>query len=517
MEYNATRQFFRNLKNLVRNFLESMVRHGRPTSERARTQTVVQNFFLHIHPARTHKHSLKWSATMGLGIMTAVLFLILVVTGILLMFYYKPSVATAYDSIKDIQYVVPTGRIIRNIHRWSAHGMLVLLIMHMARVFYTAAYKQPREFNWVMGMVLLVITMALSFTGYLLPWDQLAFWAVTIGSSIAGSPRDLTDVIGITQYFDPGGLIKEVLLGAHFVGEEALIRFYTLHVMVLPIALSTALGIHFWRIRKDGGLARPSSADPDLPTDGSSPEGAPTKSFGLMAVIRDRTPATNKEIENTVPSWPQVFRLEAILTMVVLLAVVGLALWADAPLSEQANPAVPENPAKAPWYFLALQELVSYSAFGGGIVIPGIIMVGLFLIPYLDREEEDTGIWFSGPRGRRIAVASAVYSVVVCIGILAFTIQFGWLRNWLPELTQKFARTTQIVIMVFNPGMVFVVASVVWSVGLLRLTNSTRMASIGLFTCALVFFLILTYFATFHRGPNWGFYWSQADWPVLEH
>ncbi len=517
MQYSASRQFFHNLKNLVRNFMESMVRHGRPTSERARTQTVVQNFFLHIHPARTHKHSLKWSTTMGIGIMTTVMFLILVVTGILLMFYYKPSVTNAYDSIKDIQYVVPTGRIIRNIHRWSAHGMLVLLIFHMARVFYTAAYKQPREFNWVIGMVLLVITMALSFTGYLLPWDQLAFWAVTIGSSIAGSPRDLTDAIGITQYFDPGGLIREVLLGAHFVGEEALIRFFTLHVMVLPIALSTVLGIHFWRIRKDGGLARPLSADASLPDIGSSPEETPTKSFGLMAVVRDRTPATDKEIENTVPSWPQVFRLEAILTMVVLLALVCLALWADAPLSERANPAVPENPAKAPWYFLALQELVSYSAFGGGIIIPGIIMIGLFLIPYVDREEEDIGIWFSGRRGRRITIASVVYATVVCISVLAFTVHFGWLRNWLPDLTQKYARATQFIIMVFNPGMVFVAASAVWSIGLLRLMNSTRMASIGLFTCALVFFLILTYFATFHRGPNWGFYWSQADWPVLEH
>lgn len=517
MQDNATRQFFRNVRNLIGNFRESMVRHGRPTSDRARTQTVVQNFFLHIHPARTHKHSLKWSATMGLGIITTVLFLILTVTGVLLMFYYKPSVATAYDSVKDIQYVVPTGRIIRNIHRWAAHGMVALMIFHMARVFYTAAYKKPREFNWVIGMILLALTLALSFTGYLLPWDQLAFWAVTIGSSIAGSPRDLTDAIGITQYFDPGGFVREVLLGAHYVGEEALIRFFTLHVIILPLALATVLGVHFWRIRKDGGLARPESADPPVPEEGVSPEGAPTKSFGLMAVIRERTPATDRQIENTIPSWPRVFRIEAILAMVVLLALVGLSLRMDAPLSEQANPAVPENPAKAPWYFLALQELVSYSAFGGGVVIPGIIMLGLLLIPYLEREDEDVGIWFSGPRGRRIAVVSAVYAAIVCVSVLAFTVNFGWLRNWLPDLTQKYARTSQVVIMLFNPGMVYVVASAIWSIGLLRFTNSTRLASIGLFTCALVFFIILTYFATVHRGPNWGFYWSKAHWPAIEH
>ncbi len=454
---------------------------------------------------------------MGLGIMTTLLFLILVVTGILLMFYYKPSVLTAYNSIKDIQYVVPTGRIMRNIHRWSAHGMVVLLIMHMARTFYTAAYKQPREFNWVIGMALLAITLALSFTGYLLPWDQLAFWAVTIGSGIAASPRDLTEALGITQYFDPGGLIKEVLLGAHFVGEEALIRFYTLHVMVLPIALVSVLGVHFWRIRKDGGLVRPASAYPDISPEGAGPEEAPTKTFGLMAVVRERTPATDREIENLVPSWPRVFRLEAILTMLVLLVIVGISLQVDAPLAEQANPAVPENPAKAPWYFLALQELVSYSAFGGGIVIPGIIMVGLLLIPYLEREEEDVGIWFSGARGRRIAAVSAVYAAVVCVAVLAFTVRCGWLRDWLPELTQKYGRITQIVMMFFNPGMVFVAACAVWSIGLLRSTSSTRMASIGLFTCSLVLFIMLTYFAAVHRGPNWGFYWSQAAWPVVEH
>ncbi len=172
MEYSAMRQLVRNVKDLIRNFRESMIRHGRPTTDRARTQTVVQNFFLHIHPARVNKHALKWCTTIGLGIMTTVLFLILVVTGILLMLYYKPSVLTAYDSMKDIHFVVPTGRVMRNVHRWGAHGMVALVILHMARVFYTSAYKSPREFNWVMGIMLLVITFALSFTGYLLPWDQ---------------------------------------------------------------------------------------------------------------------------------------------------------------------------------------------------------------------------------------------------------------------------------------------------------------------------------------------------------
>lgn len=510
MAYSAGRQFLRNLREVPRNLRESVMRHGRPTSDRARTQTVVQNFFLHIHPSRVHNHTLKWTTTLGLGIMTTALFLILTVTGILLMVYYKPSVENAYDSIKDIHFVVPTGRMMRNAHRWAAHGMVVMVILHMARVFYTAAYKGPRQFNWVLGMALFVLTLGLSFTGYLLPWDQLAFWAVTIGSAIAASPSELTDALGITQYFDPGGWIRELLLGAHYIGEEALIRFYTLHIIVLPIVLCVILAVHFWRIRKDGGLARPASADPPVTEQGLEPDEAPTKTFGLMAVIRERTSATDQQIENTTPAWPRLFRIEAALTTVVLLVTVALSLLFDAPLTELANPEVPENPAKAPWYFLGLQELVSYSAFMGGMVIPGIVVVGLALIPYLDREEEDVGIWFSGRRGRRIAVMSAAYGVLLSVGVLAFTINFGWLRDWFPDIPQ-------IVITFINPGTVFVLAAAAWSVGLLRYTNSTRMAAIGLFTCFLVCFAILTYFATVHRGPNWDFYWSQADWPTTEH
>ena len=510
MAYSAGRQFLRNLRDVPRNLRESVMRHGRPTSDRARTQTVVQNFFLHIHPSRVHNHTLKWATTMGLGVITAALFLILTVTGILLMVYYKPSVGSAYDSIKDIHFVVPTGRVMRNAHRWAAHGMVVTVILHMARVFYTAAYKRPREFNWALGMLLFVITLALSFTGYLLPWDQLAFWAVTIGSSIAASPSELTDALGITRYFDPGGTVREVLLGAHFIGEEALIRFYTLHIMVLPIVLSVILGVHFWRIRKDGGLARPASADPHVRTEGLAPSEAPTKTFGLMAVIRERTAATDQAVENTTPAWPRLFRIEAALTTIALLITVALSLWLDAPLKELANPEVPENPAKAPWYFLGLQELVSYSAFMGGMVIPGIVVVGLALIPYLDREEEDVGVWFSTRQGRRIAAVSAALGVLLSVGVLAFTVNFGWLRNWFPDIPQ-------IVITFINPGTVYVLACAAWSVGLLRYTNSTRMAAIGLFTCFLVCFVILTYFATVHRGPNWGFYWSKADWPTTEH
>jgi cytochrome b-561 len=184
-----------------------------------------------------------------------------------------------------------------------------------------------------------------------------------------------------------------------------------------------------------------------------------------------------------------------------------LAFFSDAPLKEQANPLVPENPAKAPWYFLGIQELVSYSAFMGGVFLPGLVVLGLALIPFLDREKEPGGVWFSGARGRRVFLASLVFGTVVVVLLEAITIRFGWLRTWFPEIPQLW-------IILVNPGTVLAVLFAGWSQWTLRRTGSTRMAAIALFTTILVGFVILTYVATVHRGPNWDFYWSMSQWPV---
>lgn len=507
---SALGQFGQNLIELPRAFRDSVIRHGRPTSDRTRSQVVFGNFFLHILPTRVHRYSLKMRATLGLGVISMVLFLLLTATGVALMIYYKPSTDQAYDSMKEIQYVVPTGRFVRNIHRWSAHAMVVCVILHMTRAFYTAAYKKPREFNWVVGMMLFVLTLALSFTGYLLPWDQLAFWAVTIGSEIAQSPREITDALGITSWMDIGGFQKRLILGANHVGQEALIRFYVLHVMVLPILMGIFLGVHFWRIRKDGGITRPASADEPpggLQHNGSTPQMAPSKTYGLMAVVRSKTPVVNRSMENTIPTFPNALYGIAALSMVTLAVTLALGYYFDAPLTEQANPSVPENPAKAPWYFLGLQELVSYSAFTGGVAIPAIVVLGLMLIPYLDREQDNVGVWFGGPKGKLICLASAVFAAATVIGMLVFTVQQGWIRNWYPEISQ-------IVITIINPGTVLLALFVIWSMLIKKVTNSTRMGALATFTCFLVAFIILSYFASVHRGPNWDFYWSMDDWPL---
>jgi len=502
-------EFWDNLRAAPRRILDTAFRGGSPSTDRTRSTFVFGNVFLHLHSARVHRWTLRWTATAGLGIATTAAFLITLVTGVLLMFYYKPYPDVAYQSIKDIHFVVPTGRFMRNIHRWAANVMVVTVILHMARAFYTAAYRKPREFNWVIGMGLLAVTLGLSFTGYLLPWDQLAYWAITIGANIAQSPREVTDALEITEWFDPGGFQRALLLGSEVVGEEALIRFYLLHVMILPLVLVGLMSIHFWRIRKDGGLARPVDADQRLePEPGVYPvfTQAPEKTYQLAAVVKGRTPAVGRGPENTVPSMPHLFYAELGVLMLTTLICVALSIVSDAPLKELANPSVPENPAKAPWYFLGLQELVAFSAFMGGIGIPTIVLAGLGLIPYLDRESEGTGLWFGGPGGWPLVKRALVVGFGASILVEAFVIRYGWIREWFPSVGQ-------LVVTVLNPGTLLTLIYGAYSVWLVKRYRSTRAGALGLFTCFLCGFLVLTVVGTYFRGPNWDFYWSPSQWP----
>jgi len=508
-DYSALNEFWNNLRTIPSHVYRAVFRGGPPKTDRTRSSFIFGNVFLHLHSVRTHLWSLRWSTTMGLGIITTAAFFITLVTGILLMFYYKPYPEVAYQSIKDIHFIVPTGRLMRNIHRWAANVMVVAVILHMARAFYTAAYRNPREFNWFIGWGLLVTTLGLSFTGYLLPWDQLAFWAITIGANIAQSPREITDALGLTQLMDIGGLQREILLGSDTVGDEALIRFYLLHVMILPLALAALMAVHFWRIRKDGGLAKPEDADELVASEAKEfyPvfTDVPTKTYHLAAVVKGKTPAVGSGPEYTVPSMPHLFYAELGVLMLTTLICVGLAFISDAPLKELANPLVPENPAKAPWYFLGLQEIVSFSAFMGGIGIPMLCVIGLGLIPFLDRETDGTGEWFGGPGGWKLVKWSVVVGFLSSIAVEAFAIRFGWLREWFPDIPQ-------LVITFVNPGTVLTAIYAAYSIWAVRRYNSTRAGALALFTCFLCGFIVLTVIGTYFRGPNWDFFWSPADW-----
>src|ERR687887_70513 len=238
---------------------KSIFRHGYTMNRRNRLLAITNNVFYHILPTKVTKYGMRMRFHWGAGIITFYLFLVLTFTGVLLMFYYVPTVPRAYYDMKDLQNVVPFGNILRNVHRYGAHAMVFMVMVHMARTFYTASYKPPREFNWCVGVILLTFTFLLSFSGYLLPWDQLAIWAVTVGTNMAratpllGNEGPLGSQMGMTPRYDA----RALLTAGTVVGAPTLLRFYVLHCIFLPIIASILMILHFWRIRKDGGISGP--------------------------------------------------------------------------------------------------------------------------------------------------------------------------------------------------------------------------------------------------------------------
>jgi quinol-cytochrome oxidoreductase complex cytochrome b subunit len=358
----------------------SLFRTGWPRTQKQRLQAMLSSFVLHVHPTRVRVGVLRPSYTLGLGLVSFFLFVVLTVTGLVLMLYYVPHTQAAYRSMKDLQYAVAFGMFLRNAHRWAAHGMVAVVFLHMCRVFFTGSYKPPREFNWVVGVLLLLLTLALSFTGYLLPWDQLAFWAITVGTSIVA-------------YFPVlGQEARYLLLGGNEIGQAALLRFYVLHCLVLPLAMAGLVALHFWRVRKDGGLS-----------------------------------ASEHASQRRVTAWPHLVFRELIVLVAVVAAVNTFALLVDAPLEEIADATRTPNPAKAPWYFLGLQELVHYGALFGGVVVPTALVVALLALPYLDTHPRGVGVWFA--RERRLA--NALFAAVA-LALVAVTVIGTFFRgpNW---------------------------------------------------------------------------------------
>ena len=395
----------------------------RPRSDRESGDAVVSNFLLHWFPAKAMKPSMGWTYSFWLGTASAGLFLLLILSGLPLMFLYIPSVERAYASIKDVEYVVTFGSWLRSVHRLSAHLMVVAVALHLVRVFLTGAYKngtlrgQRREWTWVFGVVMLLVTLFLSFTGYLLPWDQLAFWAVTVGTNIAAS----------IPWVGPS--IRELLIGGRAIEQPTLIRFYALHVFVLPAILGVLFVYHMWRVRKDGGLA---GADREaLLAEKAEVEPTPTKTYTLLGVARGTAPtirATTLEAPHrTVNAVPDLIRRAAIVIIGTIALVSMLAVIVRSPLEEAANAMITPNPAKAPWYFLWLQEIVTDTtlhigsftingAFIGGVILPGILIGLLTFWPWLDRSPASAaGVWFPPERRTQIVVFLVLLLAVVAL------------------------------------------------------------------------------------------------------
>ncbi|MCI0402122.1 MAG: cytochrome b N-terminal domain-containing protein [Acidobacteria bacterium] len=237
----------------------SIFRVKHDAEPRNRALSVLTNVFFHLHPAKINRDAVRYAYTWGMGGITFYVFLVLTVTGVLLMFYYHPTKVTAFRDILYLEHDVPFGKLLRNMHRWAAHLMIITVWLHMFRVFLTGSYKTPREFNWCIGVILLVLTLLLSFTGYLLPDDQLGFWAVTVGTNMAratpglGHEGPFGPQLGMTPYND----VRFALLGGSIVDANALLRSYIWHCIALPLVAAVFMVVHFWRVRKDGGVSGP--------------------------------------------------------------------------------------------------------------------------------------------------------------------------------------------------------------------------------------------------------------------
>ena len=209
----------------------------------SRMRQVVNNAILHLHPVNVPAKALRFTYTWGLGGISVFLALMLGITGILLMFRYDASIERAYLSIQELEATVVFGSLIRGIHHWSANLLVITSFLHLLRVFFTGGYKKGRAMNWYVGVALMLIVLAFNFTGYLLPWDQLAYWASTVGTS-------LLEYIPLI-----GGELSKFIMGGDVLGQGTLRNFYAIHVAGLPILMAAAVSYHFWKIRKNGGIS----------------------------------------------------------------------------------------------------------------------------------------------------------------------------------------------------------------------------------------------------------------------
>jgi quinol-cytochrome oxidoreductase complex cytochrome b subunit len=395
------------------NVWRSMFRHPTLDTPRGRALQSFSNFFLHLYPVKIPARVLRLRYSFRLGFIITTLFGILVVTGVYLMFFYTPTVGTAYGNMQQLRTGVGFGQLVRNVHRWSAHLMVLAVIFHLARTFYAGAYKRPREFNWVIGVVLLLLTLALSFTGYLLPWDQLSYWAVTVGTNLL----HYVPLLGKT--------IQNVLVGGEQIGQSTLQRFYALHVAVLPALVVVAICIHIWRVRKDGFAVERSAVGDATGTFEEEataqpapavPVTAPAHLYGgrtrmLGVVDRQSVTAEERPVDDTVFTWPHLLVRHVVVALGVSAIVLALGVAFAAPLRGLANPNLTPEPAKAPWYFAGLQELLShFDPLVAGILIPTGAVLTLVILPYIDLNPSTVA--------RRRKVAIVLFSSLLAIAVV---------------------------------------------------------------------------------------------------
>ena len=423
-----------------------------PSDDRGRMKMVMNSLVLHIHPSKVSKPALKLSYTFGLGGLLLLLAVVLAVTGVLLIFVYTPSPDAAYESMIALQTEVYFGNLIRNLHHWSGNLMVVVSVLHLLRVFYTAGFSAPREFNWAMGIGLLLLVIGANFTGYLLPWDQLAYWAVTVGTSLL----DYIPVLG-----EP---LTGLLLGGPEVGAATLTNFYGLHIALIPLAIFGLVSFHIWRVRKD-----------------------------TITVPR----GINQEADKTkVTTLPHLISIELVYALVWLALLIAWSAFVNAPLEEAANPAHSPNPAKAAWYFMGFQELLlHFHPVFGAIIIPGMGLLALLLLPYLDQDMETIGVWFRSIRGRWLALTGFLIGIGGAAGFVWLDEVWLDLPGWLPFLPSAISN-----------GWVPLAALLLLLIGFYELLKTIGSkdceARQAVFTLLLAAFITFTLVGIFFRGEG---------------
>ncbi len=444
-----------------------------PSDDRGRMRMVVDSLVLHLHPTKVPDRTLRWTYTWGLGGLSAVLMTILALTGVVLLNNYTPAAPQAYLDILSLNDNVWFGELMRNLHHWSANLLIVIAVLHLIRVFVTGAYRPPRELNWLLGVAMLLLVLASNFTCYLLPWDQLAYWAITVGT-------------GIISYIPLiGNWLTRLVLGGPEVSGATLLNFYSMHIAIIPLIIFGLMSYHFWRVRKDGGLSIPKSLD-------ESETGAEPKMERLTTI-------------------PNLVQKELIFAVVWIAIILIFAMLVPAPLEGIANPDISPNPAKAPWYFMGLQELLlHFHPLVGAIILPGMAVAAIVLLPFIDINPKNVGVYFRSRRGRALTLLAAGLAI---IATPAWVLLDEYLLNW----TGWLATWPSLISNGLIPLAVLALPLILmdeWVKKSFQADTEERVLFIATFLFAA--FMTLTIVGIFFRGPGMALFlpWNM---PVIAH
>jgi quinol-cytochrome oxidoreductase complex cytochrome b subunit len=385
------------------------------------------------------------------------LIVIQIFTGVLLRFYYVPSPAEAYNSVMFLKNGVLFGQFLRNIHYWSGVFLLVIAFLHFLRVFFTGAYRDERKVNWLFGLILLFLVVLANFTGYLLPWDQLAYWAITVS----------TNIIGYLPL--AGNSLRNLIVGGKELNAGTLQTFFTFHTALLPFILLTLVIYHFWRVRKAGGVLLPETSE-TLPM---------------------------------VPVMPNLVFRELIVALVLIAGLLSVASIFNAPLLEKANPAYSMNPTKAPWYFAGVQELLMhFHPFFAAFIIPVGVIAFFAWIPFLEYDEQPNGHWFNSDQGKRSSTNTAIFAGMATLcGILfnAYVLNFEILMTGIPAVISNG------IVPLLILGLLMA-AFYRFSLKGMRLSKAEFVQAVFVFI--IVAFIVLTIIGVFFRGKD-----MELNWP----